>query len=579
MGVPQTSQIVWDIRGSRMPFSLSNRADIRQLTEAGFGYAYREHSGYPPQDNLGFRRYFSSLQSIDPQPISTKTPEARFRQAYLIDKDSAVPLRALIDQVNARAAILSEDSPREIQAGVTELINVLGKVVAEIRVAEIRYPDGTTGFAPSRVVLNRGEEAVKAAIRELNTGQLGMPGERPRFQAGASSFHDAAYADPVYPSREIRIFGAIRLWGVLRYFDPYLSLSADKWDDVLVEFLPRVADAKDAREYHLAIAEMAARSGDPWTNATSAQLGELFGIATAPVEVRSIEGQFVVTRQFKTSPLAVGDVILQIEGKPVQSRMDELSRFFPGRPNLPARYLLATGAARTLKLTVQGKDGVTAERAIVTNRANQTTLPVARTNNPMRLIDERTGYVDVERIDVPDIEKAMTMFKDASAIIFDLRGYPRNLASAIATRLSNGTQPVAAELFRNVFGIGSGDSFVSFRQADVRIPRGPKSDYKGKTIALIDDLSGEGAMYLKAASGATLIGSPAFPVFPGSATAVEIPGGIKITFSGEIPRWPGGKLVAADGMKPDIPVSPTLAGIRANRDEVLEAALKYLAGS
>ena len=40
--------------------------------------------------------------------------------------------------------------------------------------------------------------------------------------------------------------------------------------------------------------------------------------ATAPFEVRFIENQPVVTRIFKASPAQPGDIILKIDGKPVQ---------------------------------------------------------------------------------------------------------------------------------------------------------------------------------------------------------------------------------------------------------------------
>lgn len=586
MGMPQTSHVVWDLRGSRMPFSLSTRADLRLVSQAGFGYAFREHSGYAPQEGVGSGRYYSSLQIVDPQPVLPKSQPQQWRQVYLIDKDSAVPMRAIVDQAIGRTAIISEDQPREVQAGITELVTVLGKVVAEIRVAEIRYPDGTTGFAPSRVVLNRGDEAVKAAISAMKAGQWNMPGERPKFQAGTASFRDAAYPDKVYPDRELRILAAMRLWGILRYFDPYLSMTSGKWDDALIEYLPRVADAKDAREYETALLELAARSGDPAVTVLSPTLGDLLGPATAPVEIRFIEGKPVVTREFKPSGFAVGDVIQKIGDRPVQARIDDLSRVFAApydsaRQSLIGRFLLTTSTELDLKVTVLRKDGQSHEVTFKTARANQTSPPSPRSAQPIRLIDERTGYVDLERIEAADVDKVFEQFKNTAAIIFDLRGYPRSHAPQIAAHINNSGRTLAVELFRNIFGIGSGESYVSFRQSELRLPRMPNPDYKGKTVALIDDLTpsltGESAMYLKAANSNTvLIGSTAYPYFPNAITTANLPGNSKLVFSGETPRWPGGKFVYPEGIKPDVPAIPTLAGLREKADEVLEAAMLYV---
>ena len=44
-------------------------------------------------------------------------------------------------------------------------------------------------------------------------------------------------------------------------------------------------------------------------------------------------------------------------------------------------------------------------------------------------------------------------------------------------------------------------------------------------------------------------------------------------------RHADGRQLQRVGLQPQVPVSPTIAGIRAGRDEVLEAALKYVGGT
>jgi hypothetical protein len=41
-------------------------------------------------------------------------------------------------------------------------------------------------------------------------------------------------------------------------------------------------------------------------------------------------------------------------------------------------------------------------------------------------------------------------------------------------------------------------------------------------------------------------------------------------------RWPDGKQLQRVGITPDIEAHPTVAGIRAGRDEILERAVTYL---
>jgi hypothetical protein len=583
MGIPQSSHIVWDLRGSRMPFSLSTRTDLRQLSQAGIGYAFREHSGYAPQDGNGMRRYYSSLQIVDPQPVATAQQPTAWRQLYLVDKDSAVPVRAIIDQIHGRTAILSEDPPRERQAGYTELVALLGKVVAEVRMADIRYPDGSTGFAPTRVVLNRGDEAVKATISAISSAQWNMPGERPKYQPTPAGFRDMPYSKDAYPQRPMRILAAIRIWGVLRYFHPYTSVLGNVWDDAFIEFLPRFAEAKDAAEYHRAVAEMVARTGDPGSGVGSAILDELFGPALAPFEVRFIEGQPVITSVVKASEAKPGDVIVAVEGTPVQTRIDELLRTVAGptrniRLGRISRFLVSSKTAKTVKVRVK-RPGGEVDLNIALETKNQSIIPAGRAEEAIRMLVEKTGYADLERVEPAQVDGVFEKLKTAAAIVFDLRGSPRNVAPAIAARLGDGRANVAAELFRSIVGLGSGDGYTRFQQGEVLIPKSALPRYKGKVVALIEDhtpsLGGEGAMYLKAA-GAVLVGETTFPIFANAGTVFDVPGGIKVVFGGEIPRWPGGGLLQPAGIVPDVEVRRTLAGVREKRDEALEAAVAYL---
>ncbi len=581
MGIPQTGNLVWDLRSSRMPFG--KRPDLLQLRLDGLGYAFRQHSGYPAPDGSG-RRYFSSTQVVEPQPPIVRT-SATLRQVYLIDKNSAVPVQAILEQLNSRSAIFSEDPPQDLQAGFTTLVHVLGKVLAEVRLAELLYPDGTTSFAPTRVVLNRGQEAVKAAADAIQMTGWNMPGERPDFEILPSAFRDMPYLDQPYPSREMRILAAFRMWGVMHYFNPRVSNLADKWEDVLVELLPKFTEAGNAREYHLAVAEMAARTGDPTCLARSNELGAIFGAAAPPFDVRFVDGQPVITHLYKPGVAQAGDVIVKIEGEPVKDRIDKISRYFSSPEPHSAegglgRFLLNGSSAKPLNLTVRGKDNVERDIVVPLEESNQKVLRAHRSGDAVRLINESVGYADLERVQLSSLDAMFAKFEKTSAIIFDLRGNPPDSAMAIAARIANRSQPLVALLQRNVVGAGQGDSHISILQSELRVPSTAKKRYAGKTLALIDDsasgITGESAMCFKAANGTVLIGSTVFPGFSVFSTVFDLPGGIKIYFSGEGVRWPDGTALQDAGVHPDVEALPTLEGIRDGRDEVLDKAIAYL---
>lgn len=58
-----------------------------------------------------------------------------------------------------------------------------------------------------------------------------------------------------------------------------------------------------------------------------------------------------------------------------------------------------------------------------------------------------------------------------------------------------------------------------------------------------------------------------------------VPGKISITFTGHDVRHADGRQLQRLGLEPQVAVSPTIVGIRAGRDEVLETALRYVGGT
>jgi C-terminal processing protease CtpA/Prc len=82
-------------------------------------------------------------------------------------------------------------------------------------------------------------------------------------------------------------------------------------------------------------------------------------------------------------------------------------------------------------------------------------------------------------------------------------------------------------------------------------------------------------MAFAAATDVTFIGSPTAGA-NGDITNFILPGNLVVTFTGHDVRHPDGRQLQRIGIQPHVYVRPTIAGIRAGRDEVLEAAVSYL---
>jgi C-terminal processing protease CtpA/Prc len=58
-------------------------------------------------------------------------------------------------------------------------------------------------------------------------------------------------------------------------------------------------------------------------------------------------------------------------------------------------------------------------------------------------------------------------------------------------------------------------------------------------------------------------------------TGILLPGGIRTSFSGHGVYYPDGRPTQGIGIVPDIKIKPTISGIKAGKDEVLERAILF----
>jgi C-terminal processing protease CtpA/Prc len=113
------------------------------------------------------------------------------------------------------------------------------------------------------------------------------------------------------------------------------------------------------------------------------------------------------------------------------------------------------------------------------------------------------------------------------------------------------------------------------------IPRSEKWKYKRKTVMLIDERAVSQAehtgLFLRAANGTQFVGSPTNGA-NGDVTWFFVPGDIRVSLTGQGVSHPDGRQLQRVGLVPDVEIRPTISGIRAGRDEVLERAVEYVTG-
>lgn len=542
------------------------------------------HSGYAPQQGSTSGGYYSAIQTslsgaiaIRPQ---TAAPTAR--RIVFVTKGETLPLLAAAMWWNGSAAIVSEKPVNDAAVASLDSIDIGDSHTAWIRVGEL----AASGLVADSVVPPGNDDATMRKAIELANATTPF-GQRPSSAASgftARRVLEKPYPDMHYPDLPHRLLALIRLWTIIDTFYPYKHLISD-WDEVLTEFIPRFENAKDELEYAAAVLEVVARIEDGHSGAFGHRAATQVtgGQWVLPVDMRFVEGEVVITAKrgnfVEGTPLDVGDVVVSIDGEPVEARVQRLWKYRTASTEIARRNrLLNTAGAgakdSTAKLVVRGADGST--RTVDVPRVAQYMPPPEPKDLPYRVLEGNIGYVDLTRLTTMQVDAMFDTLMKTKAIVFDMRGYPKGTAWSIAPRI-NTNKAVYGASFRRAqlprYAESGGYYF------DQELPKTDKALYTGKTVMLIDDRaisqSEHSGLFYEMANGTKFIGSNTAGA-NGDVTNFPLPGGFTVGFTGHDVRHADGRQLQRVGLVPDVRVEPTIKGIREGKDEVLARAIAYI---
>jgi C-terminal processing protease CtpA/Prc len=553
---------------------------------------YRIHNGYVPQAGVTSGGYYSAMMTTTPETrvgnSKAKTPPI----VFLADENSTAA--ELIGGLQAaRLAFVIQDGDTASEAGaITTTFKLPENVEVKMRTGELVNPDGSIGFAADLIV-PRGE-ATQTARRIIAENKF-VSNRAKTTSAFAPQLNqtEKTYAEVEFPSAEYRLLALFRFWNVINYFFPYKDLIGTDWNEILPRYIPKFESNKDAVEYQMTVRELAAEAHDSHVGVRNANASDdKIGMFTAPILLRYVENQTIIAKVLDEKlPVKIGDVILTIDGEPVEKRREFFSRIIasstPQDLAFRVHFNLLRGAKGSLaKLTVRGADGKTREVEIarVLQRQDQKLYDALhRTGPAVHVLPSGFGYVDLDRLTVADVDKMFETVKSLPAVIFDMRGYPNGTAWAIAPRLTAKKSPAGALFSRPILeGVNfSGGEFFSadygFAQT---LPKAKGDIYTGKVVMLIDESAVSQAehtalFFESARPDITFIGTPTAGA-NGDVTRMILPGNLAVSFSGQSVRHADGRQLQRVGVQPHIKVAPTINGMLEGRDEILEAAVKYL---
>lgn len=537
-------------------------------------------SGYKPQSGNG--SLYSTSFSTEANSVLQGTPGKKPRRVvFLVDDKSYVDPKMLALRAAGRALLVAQGEVTDVLTVDTQEVPLGEKLMATVRTSELVLPVAFDAQLPARTDLKAPDEALTRAVALANS-QLKPQASKAAAAPEALWRPDEDYKDALYPSRELRLLAAVRLWNVVQLFHPYTRLMDVDWSQQLPTLLRSFEAAKDAKEYALAVVRAATQLHDGHVFVTGHPAFEgVLTVTGAPFDVMDIEGQAVIVSLYSpelTKGLSVGDIIEKVDGEALEERVRRVLTYTIASTEAAARdeaLAVALGGPPNsfAKYTVRGATGVREVQVMRTREALQRHRP----HEPYKMLEGNIGYVNLEQLEPNEVAEMFQKFQGTQAIVFDLRGYPRGTGPVLAPYLNVKGAKVWAHFEMPVV---AGAGALNGRMVTLQdIPTADVPLYRGKTVTLINERamsqSEHVGLMLEVTCGTTFVGSPTAGA-NGDITETVLPGGIWMTFTGLDTRHADGSQLQRKGLTPHVPVRPTIAGIRAGRDEVLERALQVL---
>jgi len=383
------------------------------------------------------------------------------------------------------------------------------------------------------------------------------------------------YEDPGY-----RLLGLFRLWNAVNYYFPHLDVLDVQWNDLLAEFVPRMLAVTDRLSYELTIAAMARHMHDAHVRFTGTMIHhvELFGPHMVPALFVAAEGYIVVYQGLY--PLQTGDVIRSINGRDIDEIVEE-ARQYLSYPN--DEKLLAYFTRRHRMLRSRTRDiniGVRRGGVEMTLAAEGTFQEIRNISTAIshELLDNNIGLINFEYAN--DIHGIMREFATTDGLIIDLRQPPHPDFVFLDLRQYFMEEPLPFAYVSMPSNTHPGERFDTI--INQYIPRSPYAfTYERPVAVLINEVTMSHlewvTMALRTAPNVTVIG-PFSMGSNGNTTSLPLPGGITIFFTSLGVYTPEGGQTHRIGLTPDIRVDPSVEGIKEGRDEIMEAAIRFILG-
>ena len=398
---------------------------------------------------------------------------------------------------------------------------------------------------------------------------------------------------------EQRIAGLSLFWSEARTSFAYFDHVADlHWDQVYLDFLPRVMAVKTTEEYYRVLMQLAPLLKDGHTNIYPPKELQPKLYSRPPLRTERIAGKVYVADVYSEALAARvkrGEQLVAIDGVPVERYADQSVAPFVSSSTPQDRelrtytyQLLAGDADKPLALTLATASGE--ERVEHVERKGYSDV-----HHPPPFTFRRIGdvaYLSLDHFEsdagVKAFEKALPEILASRGLVLDLRrngGGSTYFGLQILSYLVPDPLPLAKQRIRGetAWARTAGPGIV-FWVPSPGSDRGPtfnrKEHFAGPVAVLIGPQTFSAAedfvMAFDAARRGILVGSTTAGS-TGQPMSFSLPGGGSARICVKRDTYPDGREFVGRGIAPAIEVTMTAEDLRAGRDPVLDRAVAELA--
>lgn len=383
-------------------------------------------------------------------------------------------------------------------------------------------------------------------------------------------------------NRATRLAGVAVCWGVMQHFYPYFDVVETDWDAALATALAAAAEDPDRDHYLHTLQRLLAKlhDGHGFVRDRSMRARVML-----PLALTWVGSELVVvgTDETVADRIAPGDTVVEIEGRAVaawyEDAAERISASTEGWRRSVALAILTAEIPGNgpVSLRLRRPDGSEFEAIVDRIMPGQITRVSEHRPAAGEALAPGIVYFDLNRADSETLNTAMPLLAAAEGIVFDLRGYPGDAGVRLMPHLSGEavqsarwrvpvvTRPDREGWRWNESGRWWLPPAEPFLDAEIAFLT------DGRAISYAESIMGIVEAYrMGEIVGATTAGTN------GNVNPFEIPDGFAVSWTGMQVLKHDGSRHHGVGIAPTVPVAPTVAGIAAGRDEVLERAVEVL---